>query len=252
MYCPPAHMWEGKTQLSCKGKVKCTLVQALRLCTGRTVKCTVVQALRFCTGHAVKCTLVQALRLCTGRTVKCTLVQALRLCTGHMVKCTLVQALRLCTGHMVKCTLLQALRLCTGRTVKCTLVQALRLCTSRTVKCTLVQVLRLCTGRTAHRGSRGIALPFHYHGTRRWWGVTVTPRTLFTHWKNPVPIIKEAGWASGPVWTGAENIAPTGIRSPDRPPRSRSLYRLSYPAHKLTNIYISTGSSEANSPQSAI
>ena len=31
----------------------------------------------------------------------------------------------------------------------------------------LVQALRLCTGRTAHRGSRGIALPFHDHGTRR-------------------------------------------------------------------------------------
>ena len=35
------------------------------------------------------------------------------------------------------------------------------------VKYTLVQVLRLCTGRTAHRGSRGIAVPFHDHGTRR-------------------------------------------------------------------------------------
>jgi hypothetical protein len=35
------------------------------------------------------------------------------------------------------------------------------------VKCTLVQALRLCTGRTAHRGSRGIALPFHDRGTRR-------------------------------------------------------------------------------------
>jgi hypothetical protein len=33
--------------------------------------------------------------------------------------------------------------------------------------CTVVQALRLCTGRTAHRGSRGIALPFHDHGTRR-------------------------------------------------------------------------------------
>ena len=32
--------------------------------------------------------------------------------------------------------------------------------------CTLVQALRLCTGRTAHRGSRGIALLFHDHGTR--------------------------------------------------------------------------------------
>jgi hypothetical protein len=35
------------------------------------------------------------------------------------------------------------------------------------LKCTLVQALRLRTGRTAHRGSRGIALLFHDHGTRR-------------------------------------------------------------------------------------
>jgi hypothetical protein len=35
----------------------------------------------------------------------------------------------------------------------------------------------------------------------------------------------EAGWAPGPVWTGAENLAPTEIRSTDRPARSESLYR---------------------------
>jgi hypothetical protein len=35
------------------------------------------------------------------------------------------------------------------------------------VKVTLVQALRLCTGHTAYRESRGIALPFHDHGTRR-------------------------------------------------------------------------------------
>ena len=35
------------------------------------------------------------------------------------------------------------------------------------VKVTLVQALRLCTGRTTHRGSRGIALLFHDHGTGR-------------------------------------------------------------------------------------
>jgi len=49
--------------------------------------------------------------------------------------------------------------------------------------------------------------------------------------KDPVPIVQEAGWAPGPVWTGAENLAPTGIRSPVRPDRSQSLYRLRYPAH---------------------
>jgi hypothetical protein len=32
-----------------------------------------------------------------------------------------------------------------------------------------------------------------------------------------------------PVWTGAENLASTGIRSPDRTARSESLYGLSYP-----------------------
>ena len=37
----------------------------------------------------------------------------------------------------------------------------------KVVKCTHVQALRLCTGRTAHRGSRGIALLFLDHGTRR-------------------------------------------------------------------------------------
>ena len=35
------------------------------------------------------------------------------------------------------------------------------------VKVTFVQALKLWTGRTAHRGSKGIALPFHDHGTRR-------------------------------------------------------------------------------------
>ena len=35
------------------------------------------------------------------------------------------------------------------------------------VKVTLVQTLRLCTGRMAHRGNRGIGLPFLDHGTRK-------------------------------------------------------------------------------------
>jgi hypothetical protein len=56
------------------------------------------------------------------------------------------------------------------------------------------------------------------------------PRPHSTPWKDPVPIVQEVGGGGpGPVWTGAENFAPTGIRSPDRPARSESLYRLSYP-----------------------
>ena len=45
-----------------------------------------------------------------------------------------------------------------------------------------------------------------------------------------VSIVQEVEWAPGPVWTGVENLAPTGIRSPNRPARSQSLYRLRYPA----------------------
>jgi hypothetical protein len=44
----------------------------------------------------------------------------------------------------------------------------------------------------------------------------------FTAGKDPVPIVQEAGWAPGPVWIGAENLAPTGIRSPDLPARNES------------------------------
>jgi hypothetical protein len=55
----------------------------------------------------------------------------------------------------------------------------------------------------------------------------------FTPGKDLVPTVQEAGWAPGPVWTGAENLAPTGIRSPDRPARSQSLYRLNYPAQSV-------------------
>jgi len=47
------------------------------------------------------------------------------------------------------------------------------------VRSTLVQALRLCTGRTAHRGSRGIALIFLDHGTRRGeWSVSRPGRSL--------------------------------------------------------------------------
>jgi len=39
------------------------------------------------------------------------------------------------------------------------------------------------------------------------------PGRIFTPRKDVVPIVKEAGWAPRPVWTGAENLDPTGIRS---------------------------------------
>jgi len=46
-----------------------------------------------------------------------------------------------------------------------------------------------------------------------------------------VPIVQEAGWAAGPVWTGAENLAPVGIQSLCCPALSTSLYQLSNSSH---------------------
>jgi hypothetical protein len=49
-------------------------------------------------------------------------------------------------------------------------------------------------------GSRGIALLILDLGTRRGgWSAACPGR--FTPGKDPVPIVQEAGWAPGPVWT---------------------------------------------------
>jgi len=37
------------------------------------------------------------------------------------------------------------------------------------------------------------------------------PRQHLTPGKDPIPIVQEAGWASGPVWTSAENLTPPGF-----------------------------------------
>ena len=80
------------------------------------------------------------------------------------------------------------------------------------------------------RVGRRIALLFHDRDTRSGWVVSSTPRSQFTPGKDPVPIIQEAGWALGPVWTGAKS-RPHRDSIPDRAPRSQSLYRRSYRAH---------------------
>jgi len=82
----------------------------------------------------------------------------------------------------------------------------------------------------AQKLSRVIALLFHDRGTRRGWVVSSTPRPHFTPGKDPVPILEEAGWAPGSVWTGGKS-RPHQVSIPDRPARSQSLYRLSYRAH---------------------
>ena len=65
------------------------------------------------------------------------------------------------------------------------------------------------TGPVRPRG--WVALLFHDRVTRRGWVVSSTPRPRFTPGKDPVPILQEAGWAPGPVWTGGKSLSP-GIR----------------------------------------
>jgi hypothetical protein len=85
---------------------------------------------------------------------------------------------------------------------------------SFTNRCTFIGTLNKCVPVTgpvvAQRVGRVIALLFHDHGTRKGWGVSSTPRPYFTPGKDPVPIVQEAGWALGPVWTGG-NLAPLGF-----------------------------------------
>ena len=99
-------------------------------------------------------------------------------------------------------------------------------------KCTLVQALRLCTGRTAHRRSKGIALLIHDHDNRMGWGIRVTPRPLFTPGKTQYPLCRRLFGPQGRPGQMRKCRSPTGIRFPDRPARSQSLYRLSYRTHE--------------------
>jgi hypothetical protein len=53
--------------------------------------------------------------------------------------------------------------------------------------------------------------------------------------------VKGVGWNPGPIWTDAEIFAAIGIRSPDRPARSESLYRLRYRGPCCVHVYIQGG-----------
>ena len=69
-------------------------------------------------------------------------------------------------------------------------------------------------------------------------GVQRKPWPLYPHERYSVFIAQETEWASEPVWTGAEKLAPTVNRSPDRPALSESLYRLSYPCSHPMRTHI--------------
>ena len=61
---------------------------------------------------------------------------------------------------------------------------------------------------------------------------TARPGHTLPPGEDPVPILRGAGWPPEPVWTGGKSN-PHRDSIPDRPARSQSLYRLSYPAHYI-------------------
>ena len=84
---------------------------------------------------------------------------------------------------------------------------------------------------TGHEGSEGwyrYNLLFFTLGARCGMWSTLGP-DRFNPGKEPVPTVQNAIWAPVPVWTGAENLTRTEIRSPNHPGCSESLYRLRYP-----------------------
>jgi hypothetical protein len=60
----------------------------------------------------------------------------------------------------------------------------------------------------AQTWSRSIAIFIPYLDTRKEWVVNTTLRPLYPRLRALVPNVQEVVWASGPVWTDAENLVP--------------------------------------------
>jgi hypothetical protein len=70
-------------------------------------------------------------------------------------------------------------------------------------------------------------------GARLWWVVNAAPQPHYPRERVPVPIVQEAGWALGPVWTSKEKskflIPQWGLNpGPISPRESTFLYNTSY------------------------
>ena len=63
---------------------------------------------------------------------------------------------------------------------------------------------------------------------------TSFPGSFTPRERDTIPTVQEGGWAPRPVWTGAEKLAPTGIRSLDFPPLSSRYTDYIVPAHDCT------------------
>ena len=69
------------------------------------------------------------------------------------------------------------------------------------------------------------------------WVVNAKPRPHFIPRKDPVRIVQEAGWAPGPVWTGAEYLTPPpGFDPRTVQPVARRYTDWAIPAHMYRDV----------------
>jgi hypothetical protein len=74
------------------------------------------------------------------------------------------------------------------------------------------------------------------------WVDNATPRPLYPRERDPVPIVQGAEWAPGSFWTGAEILAPTGIRRRSIQPVASRYTKCTIPvhiyAHNITYFHV--------------
>jgi len=79
-------------------------------------------------------------------------------------------------------------------------------------------------------GRKVITLPILDSGIRTGWVVSAMPQPLYLQQRDPVPLALKAGWVLELVWTGPENLTPTGVQTPDHSAHGKLLNKLHYPS----------------------
>ena len=151
--------------------------------------------------------------------------------THHLITGTTNNVLPPWTNHLITGTTNKVLPLWKHHLITGTTNNVLPLWTHHLTTGTTNKVFRpFCRPTKALRVSRCIALLFLGPRHQMTGGGRPHAPSTSTPGKDPVPILLEAGWSPGPVWTGVKS-RPHRDSIPDRPARSQSLHRLSYRAH---------------------
>ena len=83
------------------------------------------------------------------------------------------------------------------------------------------------------------------------WVINATLRPLYHRERDPVSTVQNAGWAPGQIWTGAKNLAPTGIFFSFLPPSALELYFFVLIVMALTFVlYCTTHNTNIHTPRS--